>query len=353
MAGSCWGHWHRSNGISSWVLKLGANGTEKWSRVYYSWASDPNDICRDLAIDEENNSFLLLRSSVESVSQSKVVKYSPSGEMRWVAQHYSLSGVFEDPSAITVDGQGCIHLAGYLEQPNVFSWCEALQVRQYATAALLAKFDTNGSLVWATDSGFTNFQQSYHGPSIVSSSDGNIIVTGQQPNCLQTDLTLKKYAISPLPGTPQIEVAPQNQTIEMGAAAVFTVIATGAPPLYFQWYINDQPLLGCTNSEMTYDGYCPSPTAFSFSVVITNEIGFTRSPEVRATFPAKFTVLGREPGGAIQLNTEGGYYERFVIQVSTNLVDWSLLTRVQGYNPFYQDPGATTLPRRFYRCLHQ
>jgi Immunoglobulin domain/Cohesin domain len=58
---------------------------------------------------------------------------------------------------------------------------------------------------------------------------------------------------SPVPIAPVITSQPTNQFVGVGENATFTVTASGAPPLNYQWFFNDtnNPIAGATNNSLT------------------------------------------------------------------------------------------------------
>lgn len=87
------------------------------------------------------------------------------------------------------------------------------------------------------------------------------------------------------PGSPVITQQPAGQTVRdatltgVGSIADFSVIATGRPPLTYQWYADGTPLAGQTNYALSI--YNPSAGAqgTNYTVVISNASGsVTSSP---------------------------------------------------------------------------
>jgi hypothetical protein len=91
------------------------------------------------------------------------------------------------------------------------------------------------------------------------------------------------------PGFPVITQQPANQTVRdanltgTGSAAEFSVIATGRPPLTYQWWVDGSPLNGATN--YTLDIYNPSAGAqgTNYSVVVANGSGPVTSSSATLT----------------------------------------------------------------------
>jgi pectate lyase len=70
--------------------------------------------------------------------------------------------------------------------------------------------------------------------------------------CLRIDTNAPPPPPPPPPGAPGIVSQPQNLTVLEGQTAVFSVIATGTPPLVYQWYFNtNSTVANATNSTLT------------------------------------------------------------------------------------------------------
>lgn len=74
---------------------------------------------------------------------------------------------------------------------------------------------------------------------------------------------------------PTILTHPQSVLVNVGASATFTVLATGSPPLLYQWYFNQtNPIANATNTTLTLSNVVDLNQGF-YSVVVSN--GFSVS----------------------------------------------------------------------------
>ena len=74
----------------------------------------------------------------------------------------------------------------------------------------------------------------------------------------------------PPPGAPGIVTQPLSQTVLEGQTAVISVIATGTPPLYYQWYFNtNTPVANATNATLSLANVQFSD-AGSYSAAVSN-----------------------------------------------------------------------------------
>jgi hypothetical protein len=90
----------------------------------------------------------------------------------------------------------------------------------------------------------------------------------------------------PPSSTPAITIEPSDQRVAAGQAATFTVTATGATPLTYQWQRNASPIAGATAQAYTTGVTTPGDTGSSFAVVVSNASGSTTSRSATLTVAA-------------------------------------------------------------------
>ena len=163
---------------------------------------------------------------------------------------------------------------------------------------------------------------------------------------------------SPLVAAPSITTQPIAQTAGAGGSVTFTVAATGASPLTYQWRLNGSDLPGETNPTLVVNNVQASGI---YSVVVSVAANPGTLPIAPATFSAQLTVKGQVMLASPQRLTDGTFRgflqnaisnEMYVIEVSTNLINWATSSTIRYTNsstPF-TDSGATNSPRRFYRA---
>ena len=91
---------------------------------------------------------------------------------------------------------------------------------------------------------------------------------------------------------PIITAQPQNRSVAEGQSAVFSVTASGAPPLSYQWRRNGANIAGATQSTYTLFNVSASDSGASFSVVVSSGVGSVTSSS------ATLTVSTIAPPGA-------------------------------------------------------
>ena len=79
---------------------------------------------------------------------------------------------------------------------------------------------------------------------------------------------------------PTITTPPQSASVVPGQSVTLTVVATGTPPLHYQWDQAGVPIAGATNA--TYQTP-PLTTTTTYAVTVTNVVGFVTSSPVTIT----------------------------------------------------------------------
>jgi pectate lyase/pectin methylesterase-like acyl-CoA thioesterase len=121
-------------------------------------------------------------------------------------------------------------------------------------------------------------------PAVQASAAGNYTVTVSNSVGSTTSATATLTVVAEA-GAPMITQQPQIQTAVIGGAATFTVSATGAEPLAYQWLKDGAPIAGATSPTLTRTALQLSDAGF-YSVTIGNGIGSTTSAPVLLTVRA-------------------------------------------------------------------
>ena len=127
------------------------------------------------------------------------------------------------------------------------------------------------------------------------------------------------------PATPSITTQPVSQTVTTGQTATFSVTATGASPLGYQWRKNGTAISGATSS-----GYTTPPTTASddhalFTAVVTNSSGSaTSNAGTLNVAPAAAGAIAVSPNST---TVTAGATQQFTATANGNsnaAVTWSL-----------------------------
>jgi uncharacterized repeat protein (TIGR03803 family) len=164
---------------------------------------------------------------------------------------------------------------------------------------------------------------------------------------------------------PVIVAQPTNQFLASVKTAGFSVVATGAPALTYQWLFKGVPIVASTNSSLTLTSPQPAQWGF-YSVVVSSPTGSVTSQlaelKVFAAAPHSLSGIEAEPGGSVALKFAGEttaafapYYDIYPLEASSNLLDWEPLATLQRANASldalqFVDSGATNFSQRFYRA---
>jgi GH25 family lysozyme M1 (1,4-beta-N-acetylmuramidase)/alpha-tubulin suppressor-like RCC1 family protein len=151
---------------------------------------------------------------------------------------------------------------------------------------------------------------------------------------------------------PTITAQPSNQTVVAGADVSFSVVADSAAPLSYEWHLAE------TNHLVAVDAATLSLTnvqpdqAGEYWVVVNNIAGPVTSAVATLTvlIPANIlTAPAYNTDGVFQVNLAGLAGSNYVVEGSTNLVDWSPLET--NTSPFsFSDTNALNVPMQFYRA---
>ena len=82
---------------------------------------------------------------------------------------------------------------------------------------------------------------------------------------------------------PAITTQPANQTVGAGQTAMFSVVATGTPPLSYQWQKGTSAIAGATSTTYTTPPTGLSDSGSTFRVVVSNSAGTATSDAATLT----------------------------------------------------------------------
>jgi len=145
-------------------------------------------------------------------------------------------------------------------------------------------------------------------------------------------------------------VAPLSQTVQVGSQAFFSVSASGAPPLRYQWYFGTNVLAGATNQHLALNNVQASQ-AGTYTVTVTNVQGAATSPPVTLNVTARVEIFMTP---AISLaGAVGASFRIDYINALGPTNAWTTLATVTLTNAhqFYSDYSAIGQPSRVYRVV--
>ena len=171
---------------------------------------------------------------------------------------------FYYPEGVAIDGTGNLYVA---DSSN----CEVRKVTAAGVVTTLAGSAQAYGSVDGTGAG-ARFQNPF---GIAVDAAGNVYVTDLSGN------TLRKGVAS---GAPLIGTPPRSQSVGIGNTVTFTVAASSATQLSYQWSFNGRSISGANSSS-----YTTVPVQLSdqglYSVAVTNSVGTTvGAASLTATF---------------------------------------------------------------------
>jgi hypothetical protein len=128
-------------------------------------------------------------------------------------------------------------------------------------------------------------------------------------------------------GPPIITEQSYSQVVAWGSTVVFHVVAQGAPPLFYQWYLNDMACLGANDPSLTLYNVGPM-NAGAYTVRVMNAYGEANSvPAVLADTP--FLVQPQSQ------TVDADSAATFSVQLFTNLPP-----AIEGYQWYFNQTNA-------------
>ncbi len=189
-----------------------------------------------------------------------------------------------------------------------------------------------------------------------SSGGGKVVYFGFPFETITTAAVREAYLADALNflGGPRLLTQPQDSTIGKNSNATFTVSASGIAPLNFQWRLNGTNIAIATDSALTLTNIQPADAGV-YSVVVSNRAGVVTSSN------ATLAVIFPQPqfssvtlfGDTVRFTLAGESGSSYVIQTSTNLMEWLDLTNavINGHNFEFSNPVTNT--HRFYRAVYR
>jgi hypothetical protein len=201
-----------------------------------------------------------------------------------------------DPLATSAQGRG-----NGLMTPSIISQPanQTVAVGQTATFTVAATGNPPPKYQWMENgvsiSGATS--SSYTTSPTTSSDNGaqfTVVVTNKLDSIISNVATLTvsvtsadaTLAVNAAAVAPSITTQPVSQTVTAGQTATFTVAATGAAPLSYQWKKNGASISGATSSSYTTPTTTSSDNGAQFTVVVSNSAGNATSNAATLTVNA-------------------------------------------------------------------
>ena len=156
---------------------------------------------------------------------------------------------------------------------------------------------------------------------------------------------------------PFITGQPLNVVTNAGVTAAFSVLASGAPLLHYQWRHAGTNLAGANAPILTLDHVQPEQ-AGNYFVVVTNALGAVTSLvatlTLTAPIPPQLQIESTPSAVRVQFLTAAG--QSYTVQSSTNLAPgswfpWTNLSTAQLPGLFQFSVETSNTPSRFFRVV--
>lgn len=152
---------------------------------------------------------------------------------------------------------------------------------------------------------------------------------------------------------PVLTLVPTNTAVKLGATVQFAASATGLPEPTFQWRLDGTPLNSATNAVLVRTNVWISDVG-AYSVVASNVAGTATSAAqllVLPAAPAQFQSILVQSDSGLRLTAAGESGGLYLLDMSTNLVDWAALTSAVATNGVLQFELSSEqgIPERFFR----
>ncbi len=134
-------------------------------------------------------------------------------------------------------------------------------------------------------------------------------------------------------GPPFIVRQPASEAAYSGATVLLSVGALGAPPLSYQWQLNETNIVGATTANLSLAGVQGADSGM-YSVVISNSLGFAGSSNVNLKVMNLAPVILAQPAGQTVFSGTNAVFS----VAATGSLPLSYQWRFQGTNL----PGATS-----------
>ncbi len=122
--------------------------------------------------------------------------------------------------------------------------------------------------------------------------------SGSATPSITTKLETITMAAAGVPAMPSITTQPASQTVSAGQTATFSITASGAAPLSYQWRKNGTAISGATLSAYTTPATVTSDSGLQLTVLVSNSAGNVTSNAATLTVNATPVAITVNPSGA-------------------------------------------------------
>jgi Secretion system C-terminal sorting domain len=175
-----------TTGGNVFLVKYAANGNVLWAKSAGGITLITDAVGTGLVLDVYGNVYLageynspyIIFGSDTLINTNRIngdiflVKYDSNGNVIWAKNGFGIGEA--GPAGFTIDGTGNLYLSGVVGDTTIFG-SDTLRTSNSGGSMLLAKYDLNGNLLWATNSGGVGDAQA---SEVVTDVSGDVYVTG-------------------------------------------------------------------------------------------------------------------------------------------------------------------------------
>ena len=317
------------------LAKYDANGNILWAK---SAGGTGTDRAYSVSVDALGNSYVagffnsptLTFGSTSLINMGSydifLTKYDANGNILWAKK---AGGTSDDETfSVAVDTSGNSYVAGWFASLTITFGSNTL-TNVGSSDLFLAKYDTNGNVIWAKSAGGTNYDYTY---SVTVDASGNSYVAGyfKSPtitfvspaltNAGGYDMFIVKNAGAPL----SVTTTQTNATcFGVGNGTATANPAGDVPPYTYSWSPSGQITQTATGLA-----------AGNYTVTVTDAAGATATAIVTITQPAEVLVNNPQTicyGGSYVFNghtytTTGNYNDTFLTALGCDSIITTQLT---------------------------
>jgi sugar lactone lactonase YvrE len=286
--------------VAGTFLGLGdIDGSAEYSQFY---------LPEGVAVDAQGDVF------ISNTGHDTIRKISPSGTVTTVAGVATAPGDangqgtaarFFSPVQIAVDASGALYVAdsaNHTVRKGVPPIGSPLMTSSPADLTISPGGNATFSAT-ATGAPPPTFQWYFDGVPIVGATSSSYSITGAAPSNGGTYYVTATNSVGVASSTvatldvssgavPAITAPPSSQAVQPGSTVTFSVTASGAPPLSYQWNFNGSPISGATAATYTIPAAAPA-NAGTYGVVVSDPFGSVTS------HPASLVVSAAATGARL------------------------------------------------------
>ncbi|MCY7349739.1 MAG: PQQ-dependent sugar dehydrogenase [Cytophagaceae bacterium] len=261
------------------LLRLNTDGTAPSDNPFYSGATTAQKravwalgLRNPFSFDVQPGTGKIFVNDVGQNTYEEINNSTTGGQnFGWPSQEGTTVAGFSSPvyfySHGGGDNHGCAITGGVFFSPGSTNY-----PGQYAGNYFYMDYCNN----WINRLDNANIRQPF-ATSIPGNSLG--MATGPDGNLYflsRSNGSLNRIIYTPPASAPVINTQPASQTVQVGQAVTFSVMASGTAPLSYQWYKNNGTIATATGASYTINPVAAGD-AGTFKVVVTNPGGSTTS----------------------------------------------------------------------------